>query len=474
MKWLLLLTAFHCLPVSADEYRFIFDGRPIEARVMSIGEDAKNAEEGIVGWLERYPLVLGKAGTCEFSTERRKEGIVLGRFPGEAGFRPVFVIVSMRYEGDGDATKEILVDPLATMSAEDKAGLRGVLIKRLPKDMEKSFEGVPWSQTVLCFENADFTGEALRLLPEKLCYLLIRNAPDDADLSAVWKMKQLLWLAISGPDEIDCSDVMALGKLRSLDLSHVGLKQVGSLAALKDLRHLSLRSAGGSNDIGFTASLPKLQSLDVSGTGVGDLRPLGKLSELQEVDAGFTHVTRLPDGPGLVALKKLRLLSVKVPAAEIAGFRKVVPACRIDDTWHGALLGELDGVDRMRVRSLGFPDPSKAMTLFELLDPAAIRREVESWTIQERDGISYCLCDGGPIIEFYQGERLVATVGVQHGQSLRWRGWVGDAELTQEGADSLCRLLGEHGIDGPGKELEESREAGVPPSDERSGEAEER
>lgn len=58
---------------------------------------------------------------------------------------------------------------------------------------------------------------------------------------------------------------------------------------------------------------------------------------------------------------------------------------------------------------------------------------------------THCGCLGGPTLELFAGEELVATIGLQHGHSIRWARWKHDARLGNGAA--LNNWLTRGGID---------------------------
>ena len=62
----------------------------------------------------------------------------------------------------------------------------------------------------------------------------------------------------------------------------------------------------------------------------------------------------------------------------------------------------------------------------------------------------HCACLGGPTIELYAGAELVATIGLHHGRSIRWKKWRHDAQLAD--SKSITRWLQDRGVNP--KELE--------------------
>src|SRR5690606_2580568 len=151
-------------------------------------------------------------------------------------------------------------------------------------------------------------------------------------------------------------------------------------------------------ELGFVSSMPELRRLNVAQTPVTSLQPLAGLKKLEEVDADQTAVKELPPGAGVPSLKRLTLLSAPVPEAEIDEFRKALPACKVDSSWHASLVGALKDADRLRVRTGGtcHRDIEEEKTLFEVADVAEIQRLVESWKVEDQRSGFHCMCCGEP------------------------------------------------------------------------------
>jgi tetratricopeptide (TPR) repeat protein len=73
---------------------------------------------------------------------------------------------------------------------------------------------------------------------------------------------------------------------------------------------------------------------------------------------------------------------------------------------------------------------------------AAFRR---CCAIVDGPGAGHCGCLGGPTLELFAGSECVATIGVQHGHTIRWARWGHDARLQDAGA--LTAWLTKYGVD---------------------------
>jgi tetratricopeptide (TPR) repeat protein len=65
--------------------------------------------------------------------------------------------------------------------------------------------------------------------------------------------------------------------------------------------------------------------------------------------------------------------------------------------------------------------------------------------VEDPRTFSHCSCLGGPTLELFSGKELLATIGLQHGQSIRWKHWKHDAKLCN--GQALNDWLTRHGIE---------------------------
>ena len=62
-------------------------------------------------------------------------------------------------------------------------------------------------------------------------------------------------------------------------------------------------------------------------------------------------------------------------------------------------------------------------------------------------------------VEFYEGDRLIVTLGIHHGQGFRWPGgWPGDAALSAKSVEFLIEWLADRNVTGPLKERKAAAE----------------
>lgn len=460
MRWLLSTLAVTLLPAFGGDYSFTLGGKEYSGRIEPVFGQADAPAEGDVLWVYQFPVVLGPPGKYEFRFEGEESSVLMGRLPGAAEERPLAVSIDTDYKGD----QKILIDPLTPMAKELKAGLRGVVISEELKDPAATLAGIDWSHAVLEVDQS-FKGknkDTLADLPEGLRYFTVSLSvtPSLKDFSSIKKASGMVWLNLGSGVELEGAALAGMSKLRNLSAAGADLAGTKALGGLTDLRYLDLSYVDGVEDLGFAATLGELREIELTRTAVSDLRPLGGLKHLEKIDADRTAVKELPEQADMPALKRLSLLSAPVAEAKVEAFRKQVPHCEVASSWHASLLVALKDVDRLRVRTGGtcHRDVESEQTLFEIADVAEIRREVESWRVNDEKSGFHCMCCGEPSLEFYKNGKLVTTLGFHHGRSLRWpEGWPGDALLTEVASDAICAMLARHGVAGPQKEREEGK-----------------
>jgi len=113
----------------------------------------------------------------------------------------------------------------------------------------------------------------------------------------------------------------------------------------------------------------------------------------------------------------------------------------------------LPTVTRARVTAGGIYEGASISSnaLVDTSDNAAIERLRACLVIDPGAPPSRCLCFGGPTLELFAGDELLATLGLQHGKAIRWSRWQDDATLVEGG--KLNEWLGDHGVVLPMLEL---------------------
>jgi hypothetical protein len=79
--------------------------------------------------------------------------------------------------------------------------------------------------------------------------------------------------------------------------------------------------------------------------------------------------------------------------------------------------------------------PDLVEILIDTVDPEAIAAFRKTLGIVERSSsFGCCSCLGCPTVELYSGDKLVARIGIQHGQAICWDRWKYAAELSDDQA----------------------------------------
>ena len=179
---------------------------------------------------------------------------------------------------------------------------------------------------------------------------------------------------------------------------------------------------------------------------MSDLTPLKHLPELEWLNADFTSVKILPDGQ-LSSLRRVSLLHTQISDRAVAAFEKRNPQCIVFRRWEDTLTDLLLRADRIRVRGWA-RSSAKERTFFEETDLARISTIVGNLTINESASDRIYTCIARYVLEFYEGDRLLKSVGYVCDKSLSWTdGWPPDGTLTAGGVAFLNRWLRRNGVD---------------------------
>jgi tetratricopeptide (TPR) repeat protein len=112
------------------------------------------------------------------------------------------------------------------------------------------------------------------------------------------------------------------------------------------------------------------------------------------------------------------------------------------------LIAVLPKVTRIRALASGLY-PGKAMSSEAILETTdaealgAFRKTLQ--IVEDPQTFSHCACLGGPTLELYAGQELLATIGLQHGHAIRWKQWKHDAKLRD--GQALNDWLTRYGVE---------------------------
>jgi hypothetical protein len=440
---LIALAAAPAAPAPAAAPRFTLDGRDGLVDVISLEGTPEKPREGDVLRVGKHTLRLGPDRRVEVTAT--EDGRLL------VGERVIAARISFAYK-DNDRVK---VNPLAKLTDAELKEVRGVLVDDWDDQVAALLQKLDPAR--VCITLTQYAGGEQRAMPElppKLeCLRIYESSSEGMSFAALAHLPNLRYLAIHtlSADKLDVSLFKGAKDLRVLELSGQNLDHAADLALLTQLRTLDLGWTQGAEDLSFAKSLARLRTLNLSHTGAADLTPLSGLAELTSIDADASALKVLPKG-GLKALKTLRAMSAKVAIEDARSFAKAHPACHLAYRWDSELRSAVAKADRLRVRSGGtcLRSPRDEKTLVEIRIPEVIKELVSKvWIDEEKSGF-HCMCCGSPTLEFYEGDQVVAMVGVHHGRSLRWiDGWPADALLTDPSAEYLNHFLAERGVTGP-------------------------
>jgi Tfp pilus assembly protein PilF len=107
----------------------------------------------------------------------------------------------------------------------------------------------------------------------------------------------------------------------------------------------------------------------------------------------------------------------------------------------------VDNVTRVRARCGGIyrGEAIESAVLLDTSDAGAIAEFRQCFgVVAHPRTFSHCACLGGPTLELFSNERKLATVGLQHGNAVRWNAWRHDARLAK--GTLLTSWLTAHGV----------------------------
>lgn len=441
-------------------FRFTLDGEAYEPEVLSLNGTPDAPRPGDVVEVEGLLLVLGPEGDRRLKSTPRNDGRLL-LVAADGKEQVVGVQVSFTYEGD----KKVVINPLAKLTDEQIRGLWGVRLDDWPEGIADKLNHLDPTRACVTITDRTAQGPDKRLppLPSGLRYLCVNEHSSEGirDYAALADQRGLRFLRLlpMAVESFDAGLLKASADLRWLELGGPQLANSASLASLPALRELRLPWHEEMKDISFVRAMKELRVLDIRRSAVSDLTPLNGQETLAAVDADASPVERLPRGP-LPALRSLKVMLSKLSDDAVADFAKAHPTCQVWHRWVPALRRALAGATRLRVRTGGtcHRDIEAEKTLFEVKDAKPVQELVGQIQVDEPRSGGHCMCCGEPSFEFYQGEKLLLTLGFHHGRSLRWPdGWPGDAMLTPASSDFLCAWLSDHGVKGPEQERTEGK-----------------
>lgn len=401
-----------------------------------------------------FHLALGNERKFDFTGLDRKTGLLKATVEGES--RVVAAKVDTIYEEE----KDKLVDPLSTLSRDEIRGLWGLHIDHWSPAIGEKLKLVDPARTCVTIGEGAQQGAAHALppLPTDLVMLRIDSNSSEGlkSFEELRKLKRLKTLAVETVlGKFDCAVLGQAKELETLDLSGNELSNTKALASLTKLKVLNLSHCKNIKDISFVSGMRDLVVLNINSTPVEDLAPANGLAKLRTISANMSPIRKLPKQ--LPGAEQLVIFSAPLDDAAVAAFKRDNPNCKVSFRWREALEEALKPVTRMRIRTGGtcHRDKDSEETQFETKDVAEIQELLTGIELEEQMSGFHCMCCGNPSLEFYEGDKLVATLGFHHGRSFRWPGgWPADAALSQKSGDFVVDWLAKHNVKGPLEELE--------------------
>lgn len=365
---------------------------------------------------------------------------------------------------DREFEKKVVINPLEGLSTAELRGLWGVEIDHWSAAIAKSLSQLDTEQTcVTVGDGAASSPHTLPALPAGLRYLRVYSRSSDGlmHLQELSKQTQLKFLAVGlvARVDFDCALIVGAARLQYFDGAGLEVKNSSSLAKLSSLRYLNLRYSDNLADVKFASELKQLENLIIDHSKVADLSPLNGLPKLRSVNADQSPVMKLPQA--MPALRDLHVMSSKLTDADVKTFQQGNLKCETFHRWLPALQRALTKATKLRIRTGGtcHRDIASEQTQFETADAAVIKVLAAGIQIEENRSGGHCLCCGDPSLEFYEGDKLIVTLGFHHAQAMRWPEiWPGDGTLSAGSAEFLIRWLADHNVPGPLRERERAQE----------------
>lgn len=107
------------------------------------------------------------------------------------------------------------------------------------------------------------------------------------------------------------------------------------------------------------------------------------------------------------------------------------------------------GVDRVVIKNGGVYEETaiKDEIALTISTPEAILAFISLLEIEENYPSFYCMCSGDYAIELLAGDKLITTIGLHHGVSIRYNHWRSDASLSKQ--EPLLNFLNTLGFADP-------------------------
>ena len=350
-------------------------------------------------------------------------------------------------------------DPLAQLTKAEARQLHGYHVQ-LGKDIpEPDWDRLDWENCALQAHYFYHAQGKLDGLPPGVRYLKVDSGGSGClvDVSGLTRLEKLRFLDMRTIKDDDVRGAY-LGPARGLE----HFRDWGRVHDLQDggpwpsLTVLDLGSAWKLGEGQFLTRFPNLRQLQVRESDLTSLAALDSCPRVREVDAGKCLLDGLPRGH-LPDLEVFNLIGAQYPAADLDTLRARNPGAAFLLTYEDALARYLKQADTVRIY-LSYQPESGTPDIHREEDAAAVRELIASIEIQDDRSGWTCMCVGSIWLDFLAKGRLLGTLSVHHGRSLRWRQgpWPGDASLTRSAALAMGQWLARRGAASPLREFQES------------------
>lgn len=439
------------LVVLSAGYSFTVDGRPVQPPLTLLNGGAA------VVVIEELALWLDEPRDYAFTVERDSDAraVVI-----KEGATAVGLIVGSPRHADGPPPKVPTLSPaqmkrlrgLALDSSRRRPDLRALTPSSLCLTLTKPDLHALGSSRGALRSILDASGRPdsglpgssslvehpspLPPFPGLVCLALHDKVKTANDLPSVPTLRYL-----GGSDaDVHGAWLVAAKKLEVIKVNRALLDGPSALGSLPALRVLE---AENSYAEGFEGVFPSLERLVLLGPGFG---PLAKV-RAPKLTTLVLEAEQTPSLPAaLPALAEASVWAPLVTSDAIDLFVRAHPRATVQRGWVGRLRLQLGKADRVVLRSGGLchRQPNHEKVLVDRRSAEDVAALLATLSIDEKGSKGFCMCCGNPTLEFYQGERLLESVGLQHGDALRWT-WPADAHLA---TDATMRKLEAWGASG--------------------------
>lgn len=432
-----------------NSYHFWFNGRPIEPPIDCL-HDGPPGPGDVARLEDSLWVVLDEPGDYRLRVDPKNINRILRQLPGG---RLQLYAASQSWGFRGKAEP----DGLKGLSAEQASQLRGLSVHDWSPAVAAELKRLkPFAACWNIQGLADFQAGKFPSLPQGVRYLNVTegHSPCFENLDNLGRFSSLTyfrgrWMT---PSRVSGRLFAPHRGLRFLSCNRLTDGQ--SLGGLVQLVELNSRDGVLAN-LQFLSGLPDLTRLSLPRCQLTDAAGLGNHAHLQEALLSYNPIQQLPSAP-TPGLQRLELLGSSLQEEQLSLFRDGHPDTKVVSSHGDSLQAALSGCDHLRIRTGGtcHRRPEEEKTLIELRDPPEVARVSAFLKVVEPKEPFECMCCGEPTLEFFQGEKLVHSVGFHHGQGLRWHGWGSDCRLDPSAATLLVGWMAEHGLAGPQAQLE--------------------